>query len=189
MLVASVGLVRAAFRMGWPDTLRGAWLVLRANQVWAPADNDPARARAFMERFYRLVARSAGEPLDTTEAARLEVAWWHAHRVSQHGGTGGASDAATAAASGAGPAVTDEVDGGAGHDALVDAVADLYAFVYRAPLDRVRPAAVERAEAMRISDRWVSQGCSLTSPLVAAERAALVRSYAALLAAVHHLPE
>lgn len=43
--MASVGLVRAGFRMGWLDTLHGAWLVLRANQVWAPADNDPARAR------------------------------------------------------------------------------------------------------------------------------------------------
>ena len=41
-LVASVGLVRAAFRMSWPRTLVGAWLVLRANQVWAPfPDNDP----------------------------------------------------------------------------------------------------------------------------------------------------
>lgn len=135
LLVASVGLVRAAFRMCWPDTLRGAWLILRANQVWAPADNDPARA--FMERFYRLVARSAGEPLDTTEAARLEVAWWHAHRVSQHGGTGGANDGdAATAAGGAGPAVSDDVDGGTSHDALVAAVADLYAFVYRVPWTR-----------------------------------------------------
>ena len=41
-LVASVGLVRAAFGMSWPRTLVGAWLVLRANQVWAPfPDNDP----------------------------------------------------------------------------------------------------------------------------------------------------
>ncbi|MGI8683591.1 MAG: hypothetical protein ACR2MO_00550 [Acidimicrobiales bacterium] len=84
-----------------------------------------------------------------------------AHRVSQHGG-------------------------GAGHEALVAAVADLYAFVYGAPLDSVRPAAAERAGAMRISDRWVAEGCDLASPLVVAERAALVRLYAALLAVVHH---
>ncbi len=42
LLVVSVGLVHAGFRMSWPRTLRGAWLVLRANQLWAPyPDNDP----------------------------------------------------------------------------------------------------------------------------------------------------
>jgi hypothetical protein len=35
------------------------------------------------------------------------------------------------------------------------------------------------------SDRWVREGCDPASPLVAQERAALVRSYAGLLAAVH----
>jgi hypothetical protein len=48
-----------------------------------------------------------------------------------------------------------------------------------------RPAARERALAMDLSDRWVQDGCDRASPLVAEERAALVRSYAALLAAVH----
>jgi hypothetical protein len=87
-LAASVALVRAAFRMNWPRTLVGAWLVLRANQVWAPfPDNDPD--------------------------ARL------------------------------------------------------------------------RAEAMDVSDRWVEAGSDPANPLLGQERALLVRSYAALLAAVH----
>ena len=38
---------------------------------------------------------------------------------------------------------------------------------------------------MRHSDRWVAEGCDLESALVREEREALVRSYAALLAAVH----
>jgi hypothetical protein len=38
---------------------------------------------------------------------------------------------------------------------------------------------------MDASDEWVAQGCQPHSPLLTAERAALVRSYAALLAAVH----
>jgi hypothetical protein len=38
---------------------------------------------------------------------------------------------------------------------------------------------------MRHSDRWVAEGTDPASPLIAEERAALVRSYAALLAAVH----
>jgi len=39
---------------------------------------------------------------------------------------------------------------------------------------------------MRLSDAWVAQGCDKYSPLLPRERAALVRSYAALLATVHH---
>jgi hypothetical protein len=49
----------------------------------------------------------------------------------------------------------------------------------------VRPAAAQRADAARISDRWVAEGCDRDSPAIATERATLVRSYAALLAAVH----
>ncbi len=38
---------------------------------------------------------------------------------------------------------------------------------------------------MRYSDEWVRTGCELASPLIGEERAALVRSYAGLLAGVH----
>jgi hypothetical protein len=92
-LIASVAMVRAAFGMSWPRTLKGAWLVLRANQKWAPfPDIDP---------------------------------------------------------------------------------------------DAVRQAAALRAEAMDVSDRWVKVGCDPSDPQLALERSLLVRSYAALLAAVH----
>ena len=61
VLAASVGLVRAGFGLNWPRTLHGAWLVLRANQLWAPyPDNDPQRAQACMRRFYALTLY--GEP-------------------------------------------------------------------------------------------------------------------------------
>lgn len=63
-LIASVRMVRAAFGMSWPRTLEGAWLVLRANQEWAPVpDNDPDAARALMARFYRLLVASDGPRL------------------------------------------------------------------------------------------------------------------------------
>jgi len=159
LLLASVGLVRAGFRMRGDRTLHGAWLVLRANQLWAPVDNDPAGARRCMERFYRLVARDSGESLDTAEAARREVAWWRAHRAAQHDGTR--------------------------RTELVEAITDLYSYVYGDDRDAVRPAAALRAEAMDVSDRWVAEGCDLDSPLLARERALLVRSYAALLSVVH----
>ena len=164
LMLASVGLVRAGFRMSWLRTLRGAWLVLRANQLWAPVDNDPAGARRCMERFYRLVARDSGESLDTAEAARREVAWWRAHRRVQHG---------------------EGVDRARHRSELVEALTDLYAYLYGDDRSAVRPAAALRAEAMDVSDRWVAEECDLDSPLVEVERALLVRSYAALLSVVH----
>lgn len=161
-LVAAVGMVRAGFRLPWPRTLYGAWLVLRANQLWAPVpDNDPDGARREMRKFYALVAGTHGETFDLTEAARLEVEWWRVHRYLQRDAP--EEDAAP----------------------LVDALAALYAHVYRIGAADARPAAAERAAAMRISDRWVDAGRDPDSPALAAERAALVRSYAALLAAVH----
>jgi hypothetical protein len=164
VLVASVGLVRAGFRMRWDRTLYGAWLVLRANQLWAPADHDPAAVRRCMERFYRLVATDSGESLDTAEAARREVAWWRAHRDVQRG-----------------PAVDR-----ARHRAELDeALADLYSYVYGDERSEVMAAAALRADAMDVSDQWVEEGCHLDSPLVAQERQLLVRSYAALLSVVH----
>lgn len=161
-LVAAVRVTRHAFALPWPATLRGAWLVLRANQLWAPyPDNDPDGARRCMARFYALVARRHGETFDVAQAARLEVEWWRVHRHLQR-------------------------DGPAGDEgALVAALAALYAHVYGVPVADVQLAARERALAMRHSDRWVAEGCDRASPLVAQERAALVRSYAALLAAVH----
>jgi hypothetical protein len=156
-LVASVGLVRAAFRMSWPKTLLGAWWVLRANQVWAPyPDNEPGKARALMKRFYALL-REPG--LNPVHAAELEVEWWRVHREHQR-------------------------EEGPG-DALVAALSDLYAYTYSAEPADVRQAASLRAEAMDVSDAWVEAGCDPEDPQLAHERALLVRSYAALLAAVH----
>src|SRR3977135_4352742 len=60
-LVASVGMVRAAFRMSWRRTLVGAWLVLRANMKGAPfPDNDPDAARALMRRVHQRLAEGEG---------------------------------------------------------------------------------------------------------------------------------
>ena len=66
-----------------------------------------------------------------------------------------------------------------------DALTALYAHVYGVDPDAVRLAAAQRALAAQISDRWVEDGGDPTSRALSDERAALVRSYAALLAAVH----
>jgi hypothetical protein len=158
---AAIALTRHTFGLPWPATLRGAWLVLRANQLWAPyPNNDPDRCRQTMARFYRLVADQHGETFDPARAAELEVEWWRVHRERQHGQSGT-------------------------NDPLAAALGALYAYVYSVPEAEVRVAAQQRALAMDHSDRWVREGCPLESPLIDAERAALVRSYAGLLAAVH----
>jgi hypothetical protein len=160
-LVACVGLVRAAFRMNWPRTLYGSWLVLRANMKWAPfPDNDPEACRALMRRFYRLLRASEGASFDPARAAEVEVEWWRVHREHQH-------DTASA------------------NEPLVLALVDLYAYTYGAERDELRRAAELRAEAMDVSDRWVEAGSDPENPLLGQERALLIRSYAALLAAVH----
>jgi hypothetical protein len=161
LLVVTVGLIRAGLGMSWLWTVRAAWFALRAIQLWAPIPgNDPERARRCMRRFYTLIKAAYGHPRDPAESARLEVEWWRVHRL------------AAQAVPGAG-------------DELVDALARLYAFVFGVAESDVRLAAAHRCRAMEICDRWVAQGRHRNSPLLAVERAALVRSYAALHAAIH----
>ncbi len=156
LLVAAASLMRAGLGMSWPATVRASWFALRAIMLWAPfPGNDPERARRFMRRFYALVSAAHGHPQDPAESARLEVEWWRVHREAQHGVPGARAE-------------------------LVEAVTRLYAFVFGVAESDVRPAAAHRCRAMEISDLWVASGRHPASPLLAAERAALVRSYTAL---------
>ena len=168
MLIAAVGLVRAGFGLDWYRTLHGAWLVLRASQLWAPyPDNDPRRARACVWRFYALVRLCYGEPAHPAKAAGLEVDWWRVHRAGQYGMDRARSTTRSPARSWwrRWPACT--------------------ATCTASRRPRSGPAAVHRARAMDLSDQWVREGCQPDSRLLPLEHAALVRSYAALLAAVH----
>jgi len=161
VLTSAVGMVREGFGMGRCRTIWGAWLLLRANQAWAPyPDNDPDSARRLMRRFYELVGTTLGLALDPRLAAELEVAWWHAHRVLQR------------------------EDGGDDESALVDALARLYAHVYSRPEETLREAATHRAAAMCQSDAWVAAGCRLDDPRLGQERKELERSYQSLLLAI-----
>ena len=159
-LRAALRMVRVGFGMSWPRTVRGAWYVLRANQVWAPVpDNDPPRARELMRRFYALVVADGQLRVDASEAARREVEWWRVHRMHQRAG---------------------ELT----KDDLVAALVELYSYVYDADPGSVTEAARQRMIAMAYSDAWVADGCPGDDPRLADERAALVASYRALRAAV-----
>lgn len=173
LLLLSVTLTHRVFGMDWARTLHGAWLIMRANQLWAPyPDNDPDGARRCMRRFYALLRLTHGGPANPARAAALEVDWWVAHRTRQRqpgpDGDGHADD------------------GRDGVSPLVIALARLYAYLYGVAESDTRQAAQQRAAAMALSDEWVAAGCPAGSALLVEERAALVRSYAALLAAVHH---
>jgi hypothetical protein len=163
VLAAMVRLLHLGFGTDWTRALQGACLMLRAAQLWAPfPDNDPDGARDCMRELYELVRLRYGAPADPARAAILEIDWWRAHRVRQY-----APDPA-----------------GTG-DELVESVTRLYCYLYGETEAAVRPAAAHRVQAMDLSDQWVREGCLPDSPLLPRERAALVRAYATLLAAVH----
>jgi hypothetical protein len=148
---------RENFGLSWPETLACSWLVMRANQRWAPfPDNDADGARRAMAQCYRILARRYGQPRDPERAAALDVNWWRVHREFQH-------------------------DLGASETALRDAIASFWAEIYDVPAPQLLEAAARRTSAMGLSDRWVAAGCPADSPLTAAARATLVSSYEALL--------
>jgi hypothetical protein len=164
-LRAFVGMVAEGFGLGPRLTLVGAWYVLRATQAWAPVpDNDPVAARRWMERFYELVAARTDLDCAPARAAELEVGWWRLHRAHQY-------------------------DPSVGREDLEEAVADLYAHVYDSDPAGMAAAARFRVDAMDLSDRWVAAGCDPADPLLAAERRALVASYAALLDTISRASE
>ena len=167
VLTSFVRLVREGFGMDWYRTLHGSWLMMRAAQLWAPIpDNDPDGARAYMRRFYALVRLTYGEPANPAKAAELEVDWWRVHREGQHRDGSHTID--------------DEPS-----EELVASLTRLYCYLYGEPEAALRPAAVHRARAMDLSDEWIRHGCKPDSGLLPMEHAALVRCYAAMLAAVH----
>ena len=164
LLVASVRLLWLGFGTDLARILQGAWLMLRAVQLWAPfPDNDPDGAQARMRELYALVRLRFGEPADPARAASLEIDWWQAHRRRQHAPH---------------PAETG--------DELAESVTRLYCYLFGETEAVIRPAVVHRVRAMDLSDQWVREGCRPDSPLLPLERAALVRAYTALHAAVHH---
>ena len=164
VLSAMISLLRLGFGMDVVLILRGTWLMMRAVRLWAPfPDNDPDGAQAYMCELYALVRRRFGEPADPARAAALELDWWRVHRERQY--------------------MADPTERS---DELVESVIRLYSYLFGETEAAVRPAAVHRVEAMDLSDQWVREGCPPDSSLLSHERAALVRAYAALLAAVHH---
>lgn len=163
-LVYSIGMVDAAFGMRFDRSLVGAWHVLRANQFWAPRDNNPGAARESMRRFYELVGRAGRATFDPIRAAELEVEWWRLHRLHQYGEL-------------------------TSPDPLIDCLCALYGHVYDTDPESARKAASFRVQAMGISDRWVAHGRPREDPSMVQQRRALVDCYTELRRFIERLDE
>ena len=163
VLAASVRLAWLGFGTDWGRTLQGAWLLLRAIQLWAPfPGNDPHGPRPACVSYTRWSSSATASP--PTGAGRRP-------RGRLVAGAPGASAFARSSET---------------NDELVESVTRLHCCVFGEAEAEVRPAAAHRVRAMDLSDQWVREGCQPDSPLLPLEHAALVRAYAALLAAVHH---
>jgi hypothetical protein len=159
LLTLTVGLVKHAFGLPSLKAIQGAYLVARAEMAAAPVpDNDIPKAEAYMIRFYELLKRQYPEErFDPAQAARLDVRWWVVHR---------------------------ELFANPDNQPLVDAVADLWAYAYDLPRERVIQAAQYRVNAMLISDRWVRAGRDPNSPMLREEKEEMECAYVALREAV-----
>ena len=155
----SVGMVKEAFGLSWPQAVYGAYLIARAEIAFAPfPNNDIPLTEAYVKRFYQFVRKVHREDFDVDLATKLEVSWWGIHR---------------------------RLFGNAENQELVDALACLYEEIYGAESAKFKEAAYQRALGMLYSDRWVNEGKPENSPLLVKEEEALYQSYKALKEAIN----
>lgn len=75
-----VRLNRAQFGMGWAQALAAAVDIVRAAAAFAPAQNDLATTRGYLERFFARARRAAGMRAAAADLAALELDYWVVHR-------------------------------------------------------------------------------------------------------------
>ena len=160
LLRVSVGMVKEAFGLSWPQAIYGAYLIARAEIAFAPfPNNDIPRTEAYVRGFYKFIKEVHKEDFDVERAVKLEVHWWAVHR---------------------------RLFGNAENQELVEALKCLYEEVYGAESDKFQEAAYQRAKGMLYSDLWVNQGKPAGSPLLEQEEQALYQGYKALKEAINN---
>jgi hypothetical protein len=149
-----IGWVRSAFGLSWWQAIHVGYLLTRAQMAFAPQDNDVPLAVEYMRRAFAYLKNLYQESFDPAEAARQEVNWWVVHR---------------------------RLFANPENEALIQALQNAYAAEYSVPPERVRTAAVHRAQAALYSDQWVREGrLNSDSPLLAQDEEELIKSYTAL---------
>ncbi len=156
----SVGMVKEAFGLSWPQAVYAAYLIARAEIAFAPfPQNDIPLAEAYMKRFYQFVKKIHREDFDVERAVKLEVSWWSIHR---------------------------RLFGNHENRELVDALTCLYEEIYGAESDKFKQAAYYRALGMLYSDLWVNEGKPADSLFLVKEEDALYEGYKALKEAINN---
>jgi hypothetical protein len=156
----SVGMVKEAFGLSWPQAVYAAYLIARAEIAFAPfPQNDIPLAEAYMKRFYQFVKKIHREDFDVERAVKLEVSWWSIHR---------------------------RLFGNHENRELVDALTCLYEEIYGAESDKFKQAAYYRALGMLYSDLWVNEGKPADSLLLVKEEESLYEGYKALKEAINN---
>lgn len=159
LMNVSVGMVKQAFNLNLFQAVYAAYLVARAEIAFAPfPDNDVPRAESYIRRFYAFIKGIHHMDFDIDQAAKLELGWWIAHR---------------------------QLFGNKENQGLVDALLDLYTFIYKIDRARLQESVKQRALGMLYSDLWVNGGRDPNSPLLAQEEEALYKSYQSLYNAVN----
>jgi hypothetical protein len=153
LLQLMLEMIQGQFGLSPAQSLEAAYFATQAQVVWSDRGARGGEAEDLMRQFYALVREPAGGQYDVDRAAALEVRWWAVHRSR---------------------------DQYPDSTALAQALADLYAEVYRLPVAAALPAGEHRARAMDLSDQWIREGKVRDSPLLAAVRAELIASYQAL---------
>ena len=157
LLQLMLDMIQGQFGLSPAQSLEAAYFTTQAQLVWADRGASGGEAEDLMRQFYALVREPAGGRYDVDRAAALEINWWAIHR---------------------------NRDQSPDSSALAHALADLYAEVYRLPVEAALPAGEHRAHAMDLSDRWIREGKLRDSALLPMIRAALVESYQALFDAL-----
>jgi hypothetical protein len=153
LLQLMLQMIQGQFGLSPAQSLEAAYFATQAQVVWADRGAAGGEAEDLMRQFYALVREPAGGRYDVDRAAALEVNWWAVHRNrAQY------PDSA----------------------ALARALAELYAEVYRLPVEAALPAGEHRARAMDLSDQWIREGKVRDSGLLAMVRSELVDGYQAL---------
>lgn len=124
LFILLVRLVARQFGLPWGRAVRIALMLTRPAMHFARTPGEYAAVMPEIAAAYKRLQEECGASFDADEVAARELHWWIVHR---HRSEMGAA-------------------------ALTDAIADLYAAVYRLPASVVREAAQLRAAAAMVSD-------------------------------------
>lgn len=80
LLGMTVTLCQEQFKIPFPQSLKGAYHIVRASLAWVPVDHDERQVLEHLEQFYMLAARYSPLDFDPVRVAALEFRYFDDHR-------------------------------------------------------------------------------------------------------------